>query len=144
MKNNTFNPWIKISSFSCLSGQTSGVEISSNFYFRSFQSSVYEPEKIFTEPKLLTPEQQTLIKEKRSKINFKTLKNEYYDSNVIDGGTDTFQITEENFSKTIEETNFSWKGTEYEPLAQFIHYLYDLSYTENEKNRDYNDSILDK
>ncbi len=137
MKENTSKTWIEVCIFDFMNGKKRGIEISTDFYFRTYEVNDNRPEHLlkstikYSELKLLTPEQQTLIKEKRSKVNFKTLKNEYYDSNVIDGGTVTFQITEENFSKTIQETNFSWKGTEYEPLAKFIHYLYDLYYREN-------------
>ncbi len=149
MKNNTFDPWIKISSSNNMNGTTRGIEISSDFHFRSFYITEREfepikviieyekgnfsapaPEDIFTEINLLTPEQQTLLKDKISGVDFKMLKDEYIDLDVCDGGGTTFEIIEGNFSKRIIEGNFEWEDTEYEPLARLIGYIYNLCYTE--------------
>ncbi len=140
MKNNTFNPWIKISSLSCLEGKERNVEMSSDFHFRSCITDFKNPEiieglpfpeprKIFTEVNILTPEQQTLLKDKISGVDFKMLKDMYVDINVDDGVSTTFDITEENFSKRII-IDFELEDVEYEPLARLIDYIYNLCYTE--------------
>ncbi len=147
MKEITFKSWIKISNYGCMSNTTRGIEVSSDFYVRLFkipnneseiivptvdQMTLKEleelegPEIIYSELLLLSSKQQAHLKEKRNEIDFNIFKNEYYNPEVMDGGTTTFEIVEENFTKTIRETNFSLEGTEYDILERFISYVDNL------------------
>ena len=147
MKEITFKSWIKISNYGCMSNTTRGIEVSSDFYVRLFKIPNNEseiivptvdqitlkeleelegPEIIYSELLLLSSKQQAHLKEKRNEIDFNIFKNEYYNPEVMDGGTTTFEIVEENFTKTIRETNFSLEGTEYDILERFISYVDNL------------------
>ncbi len=130
-----------------MSNTTRGIEVSSDFYVRLFkipnnESEIIVPtvdqitlkeleeleglEIIYSELLLLSSKQQAHLKEKRNEIDFNIFKNEYYNPEVMDGGTTTFEIVEENFTKTIRETNFSLEGTEYDILERFISYVDNL------------------
>ncbi len=130
-----------------MSNTTRGIEVSSDFYVRLFKIPNNEseiivptvdqitlkeleelegPQIIYSELLLLSSKQQAHLKEKRNEIDFNIFKNEYYNPEVMNGGTTTFEIVEENFTKTIRETNFSLEGTEYDILERFISYVDNL------------------
>jgi len=68
----------------------------------------------------------TLLK----KVDFSSLQEKYIDLSVCDGGSMTFEIFEENFTKTIKVVNYHEEDKNLNLLSVVARYLSDISKVE--------------
>ena len=119
--------WMKHSSMGCHTGAETIIELREDFFIREANGYVYEEEKISTHWERLEDYQIKELKDRLKKIDFYSLKNEYVDLGIMDGGSSKFNIYNNPVTKEVKIVNFYKEDPYFEQLKNLTNYLCEVS-----------------
>lgn len=105
--------WIRLSSVGCHTGGQTIIEIRKDYFIHVSNGYVFDKEKTFSHWERLEDKDIKELKNKIKRVDFLSLKDEYIDPNVMDGGGFDFEIYDTPITKKVREYNYHNRDDHY-------------------------------